>query len=109
MEPRFEALKKLCENGETAKTLFALSPAEAAVVLKEKYNLEFSEEELTEVGAGIRAALEEDSGDELSEDQLVNVAGGGNACYNAGYYIGKGVKVAGTIVGIASFVITVGW
>lgn len=109
MEPRFEALSKLFENSETAQKLLALSPDEAVTFLKENHNLEFTSDELNDVATGIKDALQDNS-DELNSDQLDMVSGGGkdSTAYSAGYYIGKTVKVVGTVAGIAGFAIAAG-
>ena len=108
MEPRYDALAALIKDPELAQTLMACSPEEAVVLLKEQYQLSFSVEELIDVAAGIKAAFSES--DELSCDQLEDVVGGGkgSGAYNAGYYIGKTVKVVGTAAGIAGFMIAAG-
>ena len=108
METRFEALSNLFKDAEVAQKLMSCTSEEAVAVLKDQYQLEFTVEELNDVAAGIKAALAES--DELSSDQLDEVVGGGkgSGAYNAGYYIGKTVKVVGTAAGIAGFLIAAG-
>ena len=108
MEPRFEALSNLFKDAEVAQKLMSCTSEEAAAILKEQYNLEFTVEELNDVAAGIKAALTES--DELSSDQLDEVVGGakGSGAYNAGYYIGKAVKVVGTAAAIGKVLIAIG-
>lgn len=110
MEPRFEALVNLFKDEEIAKKLMSLSPEEAVEYLREQHHLEFSVEELKDVGEGMKKAFEDDSDDELSETALEFVAGGGSTPYNVGYYIGKGVKVVGSVAGIVAAGISIfGW
>lgn len=110
MDAKFESLGKLFQTPEVATKLFACSPEEAVALLKEQYQLEFTIDELNDVALGIKAALQEASDDELTSEQLDEVAGGGkgSGAYNAGYYIGKTVKVVGTVAGIAGFAIAAG-
>ena len=110
MEPKFESLIKLFQTPAVAEKLMPLSPADAIVYLKEQHQLDFTVEELEDVALGIKAALQDDSSDELSSEQLEEVTGGGqgSAAYTTGYYIGKTVKVVGTVAGIAGFAIAAG-
>ena len=110
MENKYEALRKLCQSPETASKLLSLSPDEAVNMLKTEYQLDFTVDELNDVASGINDALADDTADELSTDQLDEVAGGGrgSAAYNAGYYIGKTVKVVKTAAGIVGFCVAIG-
>lgn len=110
METRFDALGKIFQDAEAAAKLMSFSPDEAVTYLKGKYELDFTVEELNEVALGIKAALQETS-DELTSEQLDEVTGGGkgSGAYTAGYYIGKTVKVVGTVAGIAGFAIAAGF
>ena len=101
MDPKFESLANLFKDAAIAERLLGYSPEEAVVVLKEEFHLEFTVEELVDVAEGIKAALT-GSSDELTEDQLEEVAGGkkGSTAYNVGYYIGKGVQAFGCVVAI---------
>ena len=101
MEPRYESLTNLFKDAEVAQRLLAYSPEEAVVVLKEEFHLEFTVEELVDVAEGIKAALT-GSSEELTEDQLEEVAGGkkGSTAYKVGNYIGKVVKAVGVVAGI---------
>ena len=103
MESKFEALSNLFKDVDVARKLMSLSAEDAASYLKEQYNLEFTIDELNDVAAGANKALEEADSDELTEDQLEDVAGGGkgSTAYKVGYYVGKGLQVAGTVAGIA--------
>ena len=110
MDQRFEALKKLFENAEVAQKLLSCTAEEAATILKEQYQLEFSVEELDDVAQGIRAALTENESNELSGEQLDEVVGGakGSAAYNTGYSIGKVVQFGGTALGIVGGLVALG-
>lgn len=101
METRYESLTNLFKDPAVAQRLLTYSPEEAVAVLQEEYHLEFTAEELVDVAEGIKTALNEAS-DELTDDQLEDVVGGGkgSTAYNAGYYIGKTVKVVGVVAGI---------
>lgn len=104
MEEKFEALSNLFKNAEVAQKLMSFSADEAASYLKERYNLEFTIDELNDVAAGANKAMEEAASDELTEDQLEDVAGGGkgSTAYNVGYYVGKTVLLAAAVATIAS-------
>lgn len=109
MEPKYEALTKLFQDADVARQLLTISPEEAVCYLKDTYQLDFTVDELNDVAAGIKDALQ-DSSDELDHDQLELVTGGGkgSGAYKTGYYIGKAVKVVGTAAGIAGFAISAG-
>lgn len=109
MEERFITLSEIFKDSAMAQKLMACSPEEAACLLKEQYNLTFTVEELNDVAAGIRDALNDDS-NELSDDQLEDITGGGkgSGAYNAGYYTGKVVKVVGVAASIGKLAIAVG-
>lgn len=109
MEGKFLSLSELLKDGETAQKLLGCSPEEAVLILREQYHLEFTVDELKDVATGIQDALK-DASDELSADQLESVAGGGkgSGAYNAGYYIGKTVKVIGVAATIGKVAIAVG-
>ena len=111
MEQRYADLGKIFANADTAAKLMSLSAEEAKVFLKEQYNLDFTEEELLDVAKGMKKALSDDDSGELCESDLEEVAGGGkgSGAYNAGYYIGKTVKVAGTVIGIIGAAVAMGW
>lgn len=110
MEQKFEKLSTIFQNSETTAKLFVLSPEEAVAYLKNEYNLDFTVDELNDVALGIKAAMQDGAGDELSSEQLEDVTGGGkgSGAYYAGYYIGKTAKVVGTAVGIAGFAVAIG-
>jgi len=110
METKYITLSELFKDNEVAQKLLACSPEEAVVFLKKEYGLEFTVTELTEVAQGIQDALKEDSSDELSSEYLDEVTGGGkgSGAYNAGYYIGKVVKVVGVAAAIGKLAIAVG-
>ena len=103
MESRYESLVELFKNEEEAKKLLVMTAGEAAAYLQDTHNLVFSADELREVGEGMKKALDEDTGDELSENALELVAGGKSGAYNAGYYIGKTLKFIATGLKIVSF------
>lgn len=109
MEEKYQVLDNLFKDDDVAKKLLSLTPEEAVTFLQEQYHLTFSVEELNDVASGMKAALS-DNGDELTNDQLDEVAGGGkgSGAYNAGYYIGKTIKVVGTAAGIAKVAIAIG-
>lgn len=110
MDPRFEKLSELFKNAEVAEKLLSCSAEEAAAVLQEQYQLEFTVDELNEVAVGIKAAVASDSSDELTSEQLDEVAGGHKGgAYYTGYYIGKTVIVVGIGVGIAAAAVSMGW
>lgn len=109
MEMKYESLKNLFKDAEVAKRLLSCSPEEVAAILKDEYQLEFTIDELNEVAEGIKMALQEESSDELSSEDLENVVGGAKSgAYYAGYYIGKVVQVAGVALGIAGTLVAIG-
>ena len=79
MDSRFEALVNLFNNADVAKKLMPLTAEEAASYLKEQYHLEFTIDELNNVAAGAKKAMEEPTSEELTEEQLEDAAGGGGA------------------------------
>lgn len=109
METKYEVLTRLFGEADSAKHLLALSAEEATKYLKDTYQLDFTVDELNDVATGIKDALQDNS-DELNGEQLELVTGGGkgSGAYNAGYYIGKTVKVVGTAAGIGGFLIAAG-
>ena len=107
MDSRFETLSGLFKDAGTAQKLISLTAEEAVNFLRDHYHLDFTVDELNDVAAGARKAMEDASSDELSEDALEAVAGGGSGAYNAGYYIGKGLQVVGVVVGIGA--VAFGW
>ena len=110
MEAKYQSLSELFKDKETAQKLMSCTPEEAVTIMKEQYQLDFTVEELNEVARGIQAAFNGESSEELSSEQLDEVAGGGkgSGAYNAGYYIGKTVKVVGTVAAIGKLAIAVG-
>lgn len=109
MEQKYETLINLFNDTEIAQKLLTCSAEEAVSVLKDQYHLEFTVEELNEVAAGIKAALADGSSEELTDNQLEEVVGGGKSgAYYAGYYIGKVVGVAGVALGIAGGLVAIG-
>ena len=100
MEPKYVALENLLKDEEAlAKLSTSQDAEETSKILKEEFGLDFSPEELREVGEGMKRALEDDSMGELSESDLEMVAGGKQStAYKVGYYIGKGVKIAATVL-----------
>jgi len=110
METRFEALGNLLKDEKEGAILVSLSAEEAVAYLKEKHNLVFSLEELNDVAAGMKKALEETSENEISESDLEMVAGGRKSVpYTVGYYLGKTVKVISTGIKIVGGIIANGW
>lgn len=109
MDNRFEKLQELFKDEIFAQKMLTSTVEEAAALLKEQHDLEFTVDELNDVAAGIRAGLADESTDELSQDMLEQVVGGGKSgAYYTGYYIGKGVKVAAAGVGIAAGLVALG-
>jgi len=109
MEEKYVILGNIMKDPDQANKLLAMSADEAAVFLRETYGLEFTIDELNDVAAGIKKALSEDTSDELTEDALESVAGGKKSgAYNAGYYIGKGIKIVGTGIGIVGGLVALG-
>ena len=89
MEPRFEALINLFKDAEVAQKLLSYTPEEVA--------------------RGIKAALAEETTDELTSEDLENVVGGAKGgAYYTGYYIGKAVQVAGVALTIAGGLVAIG-
>lgn len=109
MEKKYLSLSELLKDSETAQKLLTCSPDEAVITLKEQYHLDFTVDELKDVATGIQDALK-DASEELSADQLESVSGGGegSGAYNAGYYIGKTVKIIGVAATIGKVAIAVG-
>jgi predicted ribosomally synthesized peptide with nif11-like leader len=69
-------MKKIDGNEELIKKLFSQeTPEDAQTVLKE-YGFDFTTDEIKEVGK-LLSQLMENKGQELSDDELENVAGGG--------------------------------
>ena len=109
MDQKYESLINIFKDAEVAQKLLACSAEEAVSILKEQYELEFTVEELNEVAAGIQAALADESSEELTDDQLEEVVGGGKSgAYYAGYYIGKAVGVAGVVLGVVGGLVAIG-
>lgn len=110
MEAKYLSLNELFKDSGTAQKLMNSSAEEAVIYLKEQHGLDFTVEELNEVAQGIQVALKEEAADELTSDQLEDVTGGGkgSGAYNAGYYIGKTVKIVGTAAAIGKFAVAVG-
>lgn len=110
MNPRYEALANILKEEGTLEKLLNCTSEEAVVVLREEYQLDFTVEEMDEVAAGMKAAMEQGDSEELSLEDLENVAGGGNStAYYAGYYIGKAVIAFGIGVGTAAAIVSLGW
>lgn len=87
----------LLADSERAKYLMSLSPAEATVELN-KHGFQLTEDEVVEAGKAIKAEAEKLNGNELCENDLENVAGGGLRDYGnglfAGAIIGAGIIIA---------------
>lgn len=108
MEQKYEKLEQLMQDQDIAKRLMSASVQDAQKILKEEYQLDFTEEELNDVAAGIRAAVAEDASDELTPEDLEAVSGGAknSKAYKHGYYIGKAARAAVIIIPIA---LAMGW
>lgn len=92
MEQRVVKLTELFKDEQISKKLVSLSAEEASRYLKEEFNLDFSVDELNDIAAGMKQAMEKDSSDELTEESLEAVAGGLLPAYTVGYYVGRAMR-----------------
>lgn len=90
---------------EYVAALLKMDPKEAQASLAAK-GYEFSEEEIMEMGAEVKAAFEQASKGELSEGDLEAVAGGKGhvSSYAAGVAVGVVVGLAGFAIGVGACV-----
>lgn len=96
MDERLTALLKIMEDENTAKKLMNMPVEDVQKELAAK-GLEFSVEELTAFAQGLSDS--QSTKDELSEADLVNVAGGSRQdCYNAGRRCGQALRFAFTVL-----------
>ena len=78
MEEKYLILGKILDDEIEGRKLLSLSSADAVDYLKENYKVDFTAEELMDVAKGMKNAISEEVGDELSDDSLELVAGGSN-------------------------------
>ena len=77
MDERVSKLKELIANEDFAKELFGKQTAEEAQALLKDNGVEFTLDEVNQIGDGIRIiAKSQAAGGELSEDDLKSVSGG---------------------------------
>lgn len=108
MEERFLRLKEILCDEEVAKKLLVLSPEEVSRILQEQYQLSFSVEELNDIAKGIMDSVAEANGEELSESELAEVAGGarGSESYQFGRSVGRATPV---VVALVTVAVICGW
>ena len=108
MEERYEKLIDLLKREEVIKTLAGLSPEEVTDFLQNEYGLVFTIDEVEMIAKGMKEAINDNVSDELSEEILETVSGGGKDSipYKVGYYAGKVVKA---IKAVGSLVLELGW
>ena len=77
MDERVSKLKELITNEDFARELFGKQTAEEAQALLKDNGVEFTLDEVNQIGDGIRIiAKSQAAGGELSEDDLKSVSGG---------------------------------
>ena len=90
MEEKIKKLEELFKDSELVEKVFS-GDADQAIANLAEQGIEMTKEELRDLAAGILSGAEKSEEGELSEEDLVNVAGGKKAKkkkYNLGFFNG---------------------